>query len=211
MNNFNSFYNNRKKIFTTEFIILFLLFFICASSIAAPPGKGSWYRYYDKSGVANISSSVSQSHIRHGYDVLDKNMQLIKKIPPYNVEEDLKNAAKRQAQAREKIEVEKAKRAFGNSQVAAEKKEAILIKITQLVDRQNLELKAAYQDLEKLKQQEFFFISKNKPIPIDLKQQLTYNAKRIHDIKTKNQSLQSEYRNTQAEYDIIIKRLKNTE
>ena len=173
--------------------------------------KGKWYRYYDKNGVANISTRVSQEHIRHGYEALDSNMQIIQTFRPYKIEDDLKNAAFREAQARERIEVEKTKRAFGNSSVAVQKRDAILNKITQHIERENTNLKVANKAFLKIKQEELVFINKNKPVPLPIQERLTYNEKQIHDIKTKIQSLQTEYRNTQSEYAIIIKRLNNTE
>lgn len=210
MKNFDfvSFYRICKKRFTLKIILLIIFNITLDSAYAA---KGKWYRYYDKNGVANISTRVSQDHIRHGYEVLDSNMQIVKTFRPYRMEDDFNNAKLREAQAREKIETQKAKKAFGNSSVAAKKRDAILNKITQQIDRLNLDLRASNAALLKLKQEETDFINKNKPISIDLQNRLTYNEKQIHDIKTKIQSLQTDYRNTQTEYAIIIKRLNNTE
>ena len=70
--------------FTTiarNYICAVFLCVFCSSSFAAvEQPKAVWYRYYDKNGVANVSTSVTPEHIRYGYEALDRNMQVIKKI-----------------------------------------------------------------------------------------------------------------------------------
>jgi hypothetical protein len=54
------------------------------SVFAGNSSKGErWYRYYDN-GIPTLSSSVSEQHMSHGYDILDNHMQVIQHIPPFS-------------------------------------------------------------------------------------------------------------------------------
>ncbi len=44
-----------------------------------------WYRYYDH-GVPMLSSSVSEQHMSHGYDVLNRHMDVIRHVPAFSTE-----------------------------------------------------------------------------------------------------------------------------
>jgi len=61
------------------------------------------------------------------------------------------------------------------------------------------------------KRQEMEYLRKVKPAPAQLKTNLDNNLKNIELKKDMIQSLQTSYRNTQAEYDKIITRLKALE
>lgn len=44
--------------------------------------KAYWYRTYDQ-GTTALSSTITERHIRNGYEILDRNMQVIRRVPPY--------------------------------------------------------------------------------------------------------------------------------
>ncbi|NHB57618.1 hypothetical protein G9F32_06130 [Acinetobacter sp. 194] len=188
-----------------------LSIFISSELLAQSTAKAKWYRYYDKNGVANISSTVSPEHLRHGYEALDRNMQVIRKNKPYDAKYEIRNATEIQRKARQQSEDLKLKRAYGTSQVAVNKRNDMLKKITKQIAMTQKELKTVENDYLILKQDENKYIKKKKPVPSDLKNRIHYNIQNTQNIKTRIESLQTEYRNTQAEYDIIIKRLKNLE
>lgn len=193
------------------FLFIILSVFISIPLLAQSNTKAKWYRYYDKNGVANISSSVSPDHLRYGYESLDRNMQVIRKNRPYDAKSELRNAAQIQKQARQQSEDIKLKRAYGTSQVATNKRNDMLKKIEKQIAMTQQELQTAKNDFSILKQEEKKYTKKKKPVPSDLKNRINYNIQNTQTIKTRIESLQTEYRNTQAEYDIIIKRLKNLE
>lgn len=195
------------------YLILSLLSIFIAPHVCANQqlSKAEWYRYYDKNGVANISSSVTPEHIRRGYEALDRNMQVIKKNHAYNVQEDLKKAPIRAIEAREKDEDLKVKKAYGSSQIAIKKRDDSLKNINKQFALQNVQLKQAEQDRIVLKKQEMGYLRQNKPVPTDLKERLSYNIVNINNIKNNIQSLRLEYQSTQSDYDKIIKRLKAIE
>ena len=173
--------------------------------------KAKWYRYYDKNGVANLSSTVTPAHIRHGYEALDANMQVIKKNRAYNADQDLKLANVRAHQARQKEEDQKLKKAYGSSKVAAIKRDEILKSYSKQISLQQQQLKQLQKDRTGFKKQEMEYFRKGKAVPNDLKDRLNYNMQNITNTKKNIESLQTDYRNTEAQYEKIINRLKAIE
>ncbi|WP_291370866.1 hypothetical protein [Acinetobacter sp. UBA5934] len=175
------------------------------------PPKATWYRYYDSKGIANISTNVTPNHIRHGYEALDQNMQVIRRNRAYNSEADIKQAPQRAAQAKQQAENLKLKKAYSNSQVAIIKRNDILVNIKKQIAFQQDQLKQLQNDRIYFKRQQIEHLRKGESIPSSLKNNIENNQKNIEAKKDMIQSLQISYRNTQAEYDNIIARLKALE
>ena len=173
--------------------------------------KAVWYRYYDNKGVANISTSVTPNHIRYGYEALDRNMQVIKRNRPYNAETEQKKAPQRAAQAKQREADLRLKRAYTNSKVAINKGNEALANIKKQISFQQDQLKQLQNDRILFKRQEMEYLRKGDPVPAILKSNLSNNATNISNKKEQIQSLQTNYRNTQAEYANIIARLKAME
>ncbi|OFE44863.1 hypothetical protein BJN41_01795 [Acinetobacter towneri] len=191
--------------------MLALLLFPSAQLMAETQNKAVWYRYYDQKGVANISSNVTPNHIRYGYEALDRNMQVIQRARPYNTETDIKKAPQRAAQARQSESDQRLKKAYTNSQTATIKRNNTLAHIKKQISFQQEQLKQLQTDRISFKRQEMEYLRKVKPVPPQLKTNLDNNLKNIELKKDMIQSLQTSYRNTQAEYDRIIQRLKALE
>ncbi|MFH7764791.1 hypothetical protein [Acinetobacter sp. BSP-28] len=193
---------------------IFLSFLILQSAMTYaenPPSKATWYRYYDSRGVANISTNVTPNHIRHGYEALDQNMQVIRRNRAYNSEADIKKAPQRAAQAKQQAADIKLKKAYGTSQVALTKRNDILTSIKKQIAFQQDQLKQLQTDRIYFKRQQIEHLRKAEGIPASLKNTIENNQKNIEAKKAMIQSLQINYRNTQAEYDNIIARLKALE
>ena len=195
-----------------KIFFIFLSIFL-SNQVMANSGnnKAKWYRYYDRNGIANISSSIGPEHIRRGYESLDRNMQVVKVTRPYSAEEDQKSYNMRQQEAQQTAQDQRLKNAYGNSQVAINKRDDYLKKINKQIVLQQIELKKAQKENLSLKQQEQNYSRTKKSIPSDLRDRINFNEQNTSNIKNKIASLQSEYRNTQEQYDIIISRLKKLE
>jgi hypothetical protein len=193
--------------------IFFILIIFQATTLFAQdlPPKATWYRYYDSKGIANISTNVTPNHIRHGYEALDQNMQVIRRNRAYNSEADIKQAPQRAAQAKQQAENLKLKKAYSNSQVAIIKRNDILVNIKKQIAFQQDQLKQLQNDRIYFKRQQIEHLRKGESIPSSLKNNIENNQKNIEVKKDTIQSLQISYRNTQAEYDNIIARLKALE
>ncbi|MCT9980049.1 hypothetical protein M2R48_17105 [Acinetobacter sp. I-MWF] len=199
-----------KKICNTALSVSLL---ICTLSVYAdtPQAKAVWYRYYDKNGVANISTSVTPAHIKNGYEALDRNMQVIKRNHAYNVEKDLQQSTSRASEMRKLEQDARLKRAYGNSSVAVNKRNELLSNIKQQITLQNQTLKQLQSDRIILKRQEMEYYRKGNSVPVTLKDRIKYNSENIDKTKDYIGSLQDNYRKTQTYYDDIINRLKKLE
>ena len=201
---------NRKNSVLALSIILSLLFSLQLHA-QTPPNKAKWYRYYDKNGVANISTSVTPEHIKAGYEALDQNMQEIQKAKAYNVDLDLSNSAARATKAKQQEQDNKLKRAYSSSKIAISKRDDKLKNINQQINFQKQQLQQLQQDRVLFQRQQQVHIKKGNAVPQTILDRLTNNAKNMTDIQKNIESLQTNYRNTQSQYDNIIKRLKTLE
>lgn len=83
-----------KKLFTTTIIMSVLIPVI----VGADEGLGKrLYRYYNDKGIPTMSDQVTEEHIRRGYDIVDRNMQVIRHFPPFDEAIYQKDKAKRDA------------------------------------------------------------------------------------------------------------------
>lgn len=199
------------KTMTQKFILCLLVLAPLISVSAQTPPKAKWYRYYDSKGVANISTNVTPNHIRHGYEALDQNMQVIQRAKPYNVDKDLKQAPQRAAQAKQQEADIKLQRAYTNSKVATEKRDAALASTQKQMQFHQDQLKQLQTDRIAFKRQEMEYQRKGKDVPKSLQDTLDYNARNIDDKKKAIQALQAHARKTQADYAKIISRLATLE
>ena len=170
--------------------------------------KPMWYRYYDKNGIANISSTVTPAHVRHGYEALDRNMQVIKRSQPYSTEKDLQQSAHRATQYQRNEHDVRLKKAYGASKTAINKKNEALINIQKQIKAQTDQLTQLQKDRVLFQKEEAIYVRKGKAVPQPLKETLTNNANNIQFFKKNIAALQIHYRNTQSNYDAIINRLK---
>jgi len=199
-----------KKEITLRLLLLSLLFIQSAFTFAEEV-KAVWYRYYDSKGVANISTNVTPNHIRYGYEALDRNMQVIKRNRAYNAAIEEKKAPQRAAQAKQREADLRLKRAYTSSQVAIKKRDDALAYLKKQISFQQDQLKQLQSDRILFKRQEMEYLRKGDPVPAILKSNLANNATNIRNKKQQIQSLQNNYRDTQAEYANIVARLKAME
>lgn len=167
-----------------------------------------WYRYYDHKGVANISSSITQSHIQYGYETLDQNMQIIKKNDAFNAEKNQKSNILLSTDAQEIKDDLLLKKAYGTSEVAKEKKKMSLDTINNQINFQLNQLKNLQQNRIHLKKIEMEYIRKNQLIPHESIDKLEFNSKNIEQTINNIQMLQQNYMQTEIQFNKIIDRLK---
>ncbi|WP_038342875.1 hypothetical protein [Acinetobacter sp. A47] len=178
---------------------------------AAEQPKAIWYRYYDKNGVANVSTSVSPEHIRHGYEALDRNMQVIRRNRAYNAAADIQQSAQRESVARRREQDLRLKRAYGNPQIATAKRDQVLANLKKQLNYQQEQLQQLQKDKIGFKRQEMEYHRKGEMPPAQLKNNLENNSQNIENIKKTVESLRNAYHKTETEYADIITRLKALE
>lgn len=83
-----------KKLFATTIMMSILT----PMTVLADEGLGKrLYRYYNDKGIPTMSDQVTEEHIRRGYDIVDRNMQVIRHFPPFDEAIYQKDKAKRDA------------------------------------------------------------------------------------------------------------------
>lgn len=197
---------------TRNYICAFLLCIFTIDCFAATDqSKPVWYRYYDKNGVANVSTSVTPEHIRYGYEALDRNMQVIKRNRPYNAIQDVQQSSRRESIARQREQDLKLKRAYGSTKIAAAKRDQILANLKKQLNYQQEQLQQLQQDKISFKRQEMEYHRKGQPLPPQLKSNLENNARNIDNVKRTVESLRNAYHKTEQDYADIINRLSKLE
>lgn len=168
----------------------------------------AWYRYYDNNGIATISSSVSPTHIRRGYDVLDRRMQVLRHVPAFSSERTQQSAQSRAMQSKQREIDQRLKQAYTSSRTAELKKQEALQSIKIQIGIQQRQAKEIYTDQLNLRRAEQEYVRQGKSVPPTLKNQLKQNDNSIERSKSTILNLQNNYRETQLKYDRIISRLK---
>lgn len=179
---------------------------LCCTVIYANE-KAVYYRYYDQNRSVNISKSVTQQHIRYGYQTLDRNMQVISNVPPYNFHDDLKQENVRAAQSQQIKNDQLIKRSYRNAAYATEKKNQTLTNLTKHIAKYDDYLQQLYSKQSQLEQQKQVLLQQKKPIPINLQQQLDQNLNTLKHTQTNQNILKAQYQQQQQHYDEIIQRL----
>lgn len=173
--------------------------------------KPAWYRYYDQNGVANLSTSVSPNHIRHGYEALDRNMQVIQRTKAFNSDKASSHSTKASVYSKQREADQRLKQAYSSSRVASQKRQENLTHLSKQIKLQQQQLQQLQKDRIIFKKQELQFTQKGRPVPKNLQNSLKYNQQYLQTGQKQLQSLQMQYQKTQVEYDRIISRLKALE
>lgn len=211
------------KFFFTHHQLLFkkagqkLLLIVCLGFVTSlafannDAPKPMYYRYYDGNGVPNVSRNVTPTHIRRGYDVLDRNMYLIKKVPAYNVEADLRQESVRAAQSERTRKDQQIKRSYRNVAHATEKKKEALNVIQKQLTQQYQQMKQLQTDRSAFLQQKASYVLDRKDIPSQLQKNLDNNDAHIKNTRQNIEKLKNTYASQEQYFDYIIGRLQTLE
>lgn len=102
-----------KKLFAT------LMIMSIVSPLLANDGVGKrLYRYYNDKGIPTMSDQITEEHIRRGYDIVDRNMQVIRHFPPFDEAVYQKDKSKRDAAFRQQQEDARILRLFSSARDA---------------------------------------------------------------------------------------------
>lgn len=167
-----------------------------------------WYRYYDKNGVANISSTVTPEHIRLGYEKLDSNMNVVAKIGAFKNDFSAKSEAHRAQAYQQKIQDQKFVEAYTSSRIAEIKKNEILKAIQEQIEFQKKQLKNMYLNEITLKKQEQVLVKQGINLSNELKNNLKTNSDQINKIQHNIIMAQVNFQRTEQQYNGIISRLR---
>ena len=170
--------------------------------------KAVYYRYYDANGTANVSRSVTPTHIRRGYEVLDRNMYLIKKVPAYNVEKDLREEKQRAIQFERHRKDLQIKRSFRDVEYATRKKNDVMKVLNKQLRQQYILMKQLQSDRSKYLTAKANFLLKKEDIPSVLETNIYNNNQHIQNTRGAIENLKKTISDQQEYYDYVIYRLQ---
>lgn len=199
----------KKVLGHTLLLNAFLLSFLLTSNSYG--ANAAWYRYYDKQGVANISSTVSPEHIRYGYETLDSNMLVIKKVKPSQGGQSALDGQQREQSYLQHKSDMRIKGAYSNPKFAETKKKETLKGTQDQITFQKKQLNNLYQIQANLKKQEQDARLQGRDVSKLTKDALEKNAIQIANTQRNIIYLQTNYQRTEQHYDYVISRLKALE
>jgi len=98
---------------------LLLIFSFASISHAADFSENKrLYRFYNDKGIPTVSDQITEEHIRRGYDIVDRQMQVIRRIPAFDEAVYQKDKAKRDAAFKQQQEDAKILRLYSSARDA---------------------------------------------------------------------------------------------
>lgn len=165
-------------VITSSFFLLIasVLFLLCASvTVHAASANAKWFRYYEN-GVPQVTHSLSDKHIKAGYEELDASFRVIKKVPAYSAEaaaaEKAKKEAALDAQQKAQATQKKLRQTYGSSDRVARKRNELLSNIKSKRGFVQQQYDAAKQALDMKLQQAAKLEKQGKPVADALKAEI---------------------------------------
>lgn len=169
--------------------------------------KARWYRYYNSNGQPNLSSTITNQHLKYGYEALDSNMQVIKRAPPYTASSYAAQKAKRDAQEAQRASDMNLKRTYGSAAQAAAKRDQILADMAS----RKLYLQAQLTSLQRALGSDIakaaVYERQRKPIPPMLQTSLTITRKNVTDAEKNIHAISERQQQVRQQYEETIRRL----
>ncbi len=152
--------------------LLFISLVICTSAYAK---ENRWYRYYDNRGIPAISTSVSEQHLKYGYEVLDSHMQVVKRYSPFSAEKYAKQQIIREQAIAKKISDRHLVETYVSSGRATLQRDLELGSIKNQIEQREIESKKISETINENVTSAARFDRQNKPIPQLIKSELEKN------------------------------------
>lgn len=168
-----------------------------------------WYRYYDRQGVPTISTSISPEHIRYGYEVINNNMETIRQVPALQNTEIARQ--KKEKEAEQEAIDNRMQQIYTHSSIAQKRKRNLLRGIQDQIFLQRKQYDSLQDYLRDLRGEEFSILYDKKTVPKALKDSIEDTNYKIARSQKKISDLQTQYQQTEQQYDKIIARLKKLE
>lgn len=169
------------------------------------------YRYYNDKGVPMLSDQVTEEHVRRGYEIVDKNMQVIMRVPPFDEASYQKDRVKREALLRQQAEDARILRLYSSSH------DAELARNRQL---DTLETSIGYNALQLLRLKRLRADSVEQAAELEragkaanprLKSQIDQYDRQISELQSLINSQRAEQTKVKNDFIPIIKRLAELE
>lgn len=165
-----------------------------------------WYRTY-ANGVPVLSATITEQHIRNGYEGLDANMQVVKRVPPYSVALQARRKALLDQQNAQRMADRNLVRLYSSSVNAIAQRDRLLRDLRgrrATLEKQLSELTLTHQkDVASAAAYE----RRGDRIPATLNHQLSTQQEQMQLLQQNLLALKQQESSTQHQYDQAIQRL----
>ena len=169
------------------------------------------YRYYNDKGVPTMSDQITDEHIRRGYDIVDRNMQVIRHFPAFDEAVYQKDKSKRDTAFKQQQEDARILRLFSSARDAESARNRQLDTLETSIGYNSLQL-------QRIKRLRATFVEEaaaaerktNKPNP-KVKTRITEFDKQILDLQTLISYQRAEQKKVTEDFVPILKRLTELE
>lgn len=178
-----------------------------------PGGKQvkRWYRYYNDAGIPMLSDQITEEHVRRGYDVLDRNMLIVRRIPAFNQEAYEKDKVRRDAMLLQQQEDARILRLYATARDAELARNRLLDTLETSIGYNGIQL----MRLKRLRSDAVAEAAEaersGKGIPAKMKAQISQLDQQIQDLVSLMNSQRSEQQKVREDFIPIIKRLTELE
>lgn len=165
-----------------------------------------WYRTY-ANGVPVLSATITEQHIRNGYEGLDRNMQVVKRVPAYSVSIQARRKAALDQQNAQRMADRNLVQLYTSSLNATTQRDRL---VRDLQGRQAT-LQKQLSDLSTTHLKDVAsaasYERRGQPVPHALNQQLLTQKEQIGLLKQNLLALQQQESNTVGQYNRAIQRM----
>lgn len=165
-----------------------------------------WYRTH-ANGVPVLSATITEQHIRNGYEGLDANMQVVKRVPPYSVALQARRKALLDQQNAQRMADRNLVRLYSSSVNAIAQRDRLLRDLhgrRATLEKQLSELTLTHQkDVASAAAYE----RRGDRIPTTLNHQLSTQQEQMQLLQQNLLALKQQESSTQHQYDQAIQRL----
>lgn len=178
-----------------------------------PGGKQvkRWYRYYNDAGIPMLSDQITEEHVRRGYDVLDRNMLIVRRIPAFNQEAYEKDKVRRDAMLLQQQEDARILRLYATARDAELARNRLLDTLETSIGYNGIQL----MRLKRLRSDAVAEAAEaersGKGISAKMKTQISQLDQQIQDLVSLMNSQRSEQQKVRVDFVPIIKRLTELE
>lgn len=188
-----------------------LALMLAAPAMANDTDSARWYRYYNDKNQPSVTDSITEEHITRGYDALDKNMQLLRHVPPQRrltAEEVAAAKAARAAEARQKEEDMQLRRLYSRVSDAEHSRDRKLDSLQQRIDFATGSLARLRDSRTQEAQRAAALERTGKPVPPPLKESIANYDQQIQKLQADIQARKSEQDKVRQDFATIIERLQ---
>ena len=210
--------NIKMKVLATRLLIAMLsgLMTLPTLAVAEPDRvrnqqpKAHWYRTYDQ-GTPTLSSTITERHMRNGYEVLDRNMQVIRRVPPYVAEQYEQQKAQRDRLDAQRQADRNLMAVHISSVHAAAKRDSMLSEMQTRQQFLQAQLNDLSQELARDIAAAAAYERRQQAIPEPIRQRLALKREQVAQAETNVAAIEKRQLEVINEYKAVIERLNYIE